>query len=333
MEHIQPSPKSPITPDFYALYYSFAHHLYSIYSDNDYIDPIQALTKFKNTLNQSFLSQQMDHQFGLIIQIFIQTGLLSNENSETNKPETLQLSPSWRSIINHITKSVRKYNKAGKQYVPKTEEIQIGENRKCRTIAMLGQLVLNELRNGADSREKISEKTGFARQRICTVLSVFKAIGVVKEFGTRRKLKIKLNRVQERFLPQCNSRLLELNKLKNEKKKIAKETFEMFEKLKENRKVFESQEQISNYQEIIKKIVGTFEINEPQFYDYNSKNNFILDPNSKVLPKYNQPSELDRIKNKRNSDQMTSNDSHSNDKASSKPRKIYLIKTKKKKYN
>ncbi|KAJ6236242.1 hypothetical protein M0813_27996 [Anaeramoeba flamelloides] len=332
MEHIQPSPKSPITPDFYALYYSFAHHLYSIYSDNDYIDPIQALTKFKNTLNQSFLSQQMDHQFGLIIQIFIQTGLLSNENSEPNKPETLQLSPSWRHIINHITKSVRKYNKAGKRYVPKTEEIQIGENRKCRTIAMLGQLVLNELRNGADSREKISEKTGFARQRICTVLSVFKAIGVVKEFGTRRKLKIKLNRVQERFLPQCHHHLHELNRLKNSKREIAKETFELLEKLKEKRKLLKSKMQISKYQEMIKKNFGNFDYKEPNLSDPNSKNNYILDPNSKILPQLKETSELDRIKNKRNLDQTCSNNLESNHKNSIKPRKEYLIRTKKKKY-
>ncbi|KAJ6228474.1 hypothetical protein M0813_08825 [Anaeramoeba flamelloides] len=327
MEFIQPLPKSPTTLDFYGLYYAFANYLYSIYSDNDDIDPIQALMKFKNTLPQSFLSQQMDYQFGLIIQIFIQTGLLSNENTETNKPETLQLSPSWRSIINHITKSVRGYNKAGKKYVPKKEEIQIGDNRQCRTISMLGQLVLNELRNGADSREKISEKTGFARQRICTVLSVFKAIGVVKEFGTRRKLKIQLNQVQERFLPLCLPHLHELNMLKNEKREMAKETFELLEKLKEKRKVLKRNKQIFKYKEMIKKIVGNLDANDPNF-----NKNHILDPNSKFLPQLKQPSEFDRIKNKRNLDQTDTNIFPSNHKHSVKPRKVYFIRTKKKKY-
>ncbi|KAJ6231051.1 hypothetical protein M0813_00868 [Anaeramoeba flamelloides] len=288
--------------DFYGLYYSFAHYLYSTFEDNTILDTAQAKTNFVKKLSQlqqiqtektqnEDLSQPIkgssvvrdrnwnqeknldfnsdyDYELNLIIQIFIQTGLISNENSEPNKPNVLTLSPSWRPIISHISNSVKFYNEQQQQQQQQQQQLSTSNNqtlqqnsllttgnertRQSRTISMLGQLVLNELRNGSNTREAISKNTGFARQRICTVLSVFKAIGLVEAYGTRRNLKIKLNKKQERFLPQFPIYLKQLLKLKQKKRKLADSIQLLFEKLNKDTIPNEQQTQINQILKLVK---------------------------------------------------------------------------------
>jgi hypothetical protein len=73
-------------------------------------------------------------------------------------------------------------------YAPAPKSDQIPSDRSARNIAYLCAKIAEELRKRPQTRDELSLSTGFARQRICTVISVFKAIGLVnvKDSNTRR---------------------------------------------------------------------------------------------------------------------------------------------------
>jgi len=95
-----------------------------------------------------------------------------------------------------------------------TTEQGTHSDRASRNIAHLCTRIAEELRKRPQTRDELSNSTGFARQRICTVISVFKAIGLVniRDSNTRRS-EIEWNEEQAQVLPQASvytSKLLEL---------------------------------------------------------------------------------------------------------------------------
>jgi len=68
---------------------------------------------------------------------------------------------------------------------PKSPEEQAPDQKKgdraSRSISSLCYKIINELKTKPQSRDELANSTKFARQRVCTVLSVFKAIGLIKE--------------------------------------------------------------------------------------------------------------------------------------------------------
>ncbi|KAJ6235998.1 hypothetical protein M0813_28273 [Anaeramoeba flamelloides] len=195
MEYIQDKENTTERVDFIGLHFAFAIYLFDNYEDSAFIQPQKIQKEFQATL-PLWITKRLKNELPDIVQIFIQTHLLSNEKS-TKKRQLLILNKSWRPIIGNIKyrKKSEKLNRLSQQEQKEMEELKRNSaQRKSKTISMLSVLVLNELRNGVISRDLISKNTGFARQRICTVLSVFKALGIVKETGTRRTLRVVLNK-------------------------------------------------------------------------------------------------------------------------------------------
>ncbi|KAJ4458022.1 hypothetical protein PAPYR_6280 [Paratrimastix pyriformis] len=69
--------------------------------------------------------------------------------------------------------------------VPNTEESSISTLRSSRNIALLCQSLVKVLSEGPQTRDALASITGFARQRVCTVLSVYKALGLIRESQRR----------------------------------------------------------------------------------------------------------------------------------------------------
>lgn len=109
-----------------------------------------------------------------------------------------------------------------------------GTPRASRTISELCRLIREELTvNGPLTRDELAKRTEFSRQRICTVLSVYKAIGLINEAPERKiglQISVKWNSKQElvlQNLPEALARLSEaqmiLNSLDAEEAALAAE--------------------------------------------------------------------------------------------------------------
>ncbi|KAJ5074258.1 hypothetical protein M0811_00887 [Anaeramoeba ignava] len=75
------------------------------------------------------------------------------------------------------------------------------KTRSDRTIAMLGFLIVDQFsKKETQKRESLANETGFSRQRVCSVLSVYKSIGLVSEDEGSKGF-VKWNNPQSIILP------------------------------------------------------------------------------------------------------------------------------------
>jgi len=112
-----------------------------------------------------------------------------------------------------------------------------GKDRSSRNIAFLCVLVAEELKKRAQTRDELSSVTGFARQRICTVISVFKSIGLVtiKDSNTRRS-EIEWNAEQAQILPNISAHTSKLFSLRDKNKKLRLKEQELLQQLKQKKR-------------------------------------------------------------------------------------------------
>jgi len=115
-------------------------------------------------------------------------------------------------------------------------ETQSGD-RSSRNIAFLCARIAEELKKkGPQTRDELSSTTGFARQRICTVISVFKSIGLVniRDSNTRRS-EIEWNDQQAKLLPSVGQYVSKILHLRSENKELKAREQDLVRKLLEKR--------------------------------------------------------------------------------------------------
>ncbi|KAJ3442539.1 hypothetical protein M0812_12276 [Anaeramoeba flamelloides] len=234
MVFLQKDPCETDLPDFFGFCFGFLNYLYRVYSSHDLLNPEEELEKFKKTLPLS-IQRKVNSELSVLPQIYKQIGVFTNNKLNGHLSHKYQLSESWRPVIDNITDSVTEANRMRKENSQNEyqKRKQIPSSRQSRTISILSFLVLNELRNGTTSRDIIAVNTGFARQRICTVLSIFKAMGIINESGKKRSRQISLNNNQDRILAQLPNTCENFFKLKNEKEKMVHYTLIYLKQLEE----------------------------------------------------------------------------------------------------
>jgi len=110
-------------------------------------------------------------------------------------------------------------------------------DRSSRNIAFLCARIAEELKKkGPQTRDELSATTGFARQRICTVISVFKAIGLVniRDSNTRRS-EIEWNEHQAKILPNVSTHVNKLLNLRTQYKELREKEQDLVKKILEKR--------------------------------------------------------------------------------------------------
>ncbi|KAJ3442421.1 a-type inclusion protein [Anaeramoeba flamelloides] len=234
MDFLQSDPCETDLPDFFGFCFGFLNYLYRVCNSHDLLNPEEELEKFKKTLPLS-IQRKVNSELSVLPQIYKQIGVFTNNKLNGHLSNKYQLSESWRPVIDNITDSVTEANRMRKENSQNENQKrkQIPSSRQSRTISMLSFLVLNELRNGTTSRDIIAVNTGFARQRICTVLSIFKAMGLINESGKKRSRQISLNNNQDRILGQLPNTCENFFKLKNEKEKKVRSTLLYLKQLEE----------------------------------------------------------------------------------------------------
>ncbi|KAJ3448306.1 hypothetical protein M0812_00785 [Anaeramoeba flamelloides] len=136
--------------------------------------------------------------------------LFKKLRTSKNTKDKFQLSPYWKKHFLKIWKkelgSVFQQNNQNDGHLSKL--------RKSKAIGMTSYLTFHQLRNGSNTRDLISKRTDFNKQRICVVLSIFKGLGFVKEMKENKgKLFFQYNTIQILpYLKHFNLKVLELRK-------------------------------------------------------------------------------------------------------------------------
>ncbi|KAJ3444760.1 hypothetical protein M0812_10621 [Anaeramoeba flamelloides] len=117
----------------------------------------------------------------------------------------------------------------------KRRNVKKKKTRINKTISMLTYMSICELKNGVDSREIISINTGFARQRICAALSVYKGLGLIVEMKKKRG-HLYLNRNLYNLLPEIkvtSNKLIEYRRKRRKLKQRGREIYQLlFQQIK-----------------------------------------------------------------------------------------------------
>ncbi|KAJ6246102.1 myb-like protein x [Anaeramoeba flamelloides] len=196
---------------FFDLQDLFGLHLFSTIQD----DQVFSLSAVHNSFVQSKLfdhlgitQQFLDRWLARIEQIYIQNEiLLFTSHSSKNTKNKFQLSPYWKQHFLKIwTKELETiFKQNNKNY------FLFSKARRSKAIGMTSYLTFQKLRNGSNTRETISQRTGFNKQRISVVLSIFKGLGFVKEQKGQLFFQKNLAQILP-YLKDYNLRLVELRK-------------------------------------------------------------------------------------------------------------------------
>jgi hypothetical protein len=104
-------------------------------------------------------------------------------------------------------------------------------DRASRNICFLCAKLVQELkRGGPQTREQLATATGFARQRVCTVLSVYKAIGLIQDSKTKRG-SIEWSEEQEKLLLNLPTHTATVLQLRSETKVLREKEAELVGRL------------------------------------------------------------------------------------------------------
>eukprot|EP01116_Phalansterium_solitarium_P009499 TRINITY_DN2366_c0_g1_i3.p1 TRINITY_DN2366_c0_g1~~TRINITY_DN2366_c0_g1_i3.p1 ORF type:complete len:210 (+),score=28.29 TRINITY_DN2366_c0_g1_i3:64-693(+) len=108
-------------------------------------------------------------------------------------------------------------------------------SRDDRNFSFLCWNVAEQLKQGGpQTRDELSDRTGFSRQRVCTVISVFKAIGLVsvRENDTKsRKAEVIWQEEQAQLMPDIHAHVQRYLAMKSETQELRDREAELKQRL------------------------------------------------------------------------------------------------------
>ncbi|KAJ6236745.1 hypothetical protein M0813_27490 [Anaeramoeba flamelloides] len=162
--------QNEILLDCFKLQQQFGLFLHTNYHNNNF-QINQAISRFLSEKIDPNIRSKMKKQLHIVAQVFLQNGFVIPNDSLKGKEKTCYLCENLKQVFVKIQKSPN---------FPHAQKHDIKKNKPpCK-----------------NTREKITNETGYARQRICTVLSIFKGLGIVKE-GTKKNRVLELNKRQK----------------------------------------------------------------------------------------------------------------------------------------
>ncbi|KAJ3444224.1 protein mtl1-related [Anaeramoeba flamelloides] len=195
IDSISKTKSLPKSLEFFKLQDQFAIFLFNKFKEEEILDLLSEKRQFYNsiltttTIERTLLKEWVT----LISYIFIQNSVLEfkGENGKTKKQKKKKIQQPKLSPSNNQSKHLYVLSSNWKEYFEKVGKTSFPnfrkhiltdeqKNNRCRkAIGMLSYLIFSELKNGVHSRSQITESTGFNKQRICVVLSIFKGSGIL----------------------------------------------------------------------------------------------------------------------------------------------------------
>ncbi|KAJ3452710.1 myb-like protein x [Anaeramoeba flamelloides] len=156
-----------------------------------------------------------------------------NLNIDQSK-EKYTLSPIWRSVfLSDLDQQPNTKSNSNKTEIKNENQKNPKKNTKIpratRTIGLLGFKIFQNLRKGPLSRENLSILTGFSKQRVCTVLGIYKLLNLVTE--NEEKGLFNWNAQQCNLLPNVAPYCHSVCKAKQTRKQLTLKAEELIAKL------------------------------------------------------------------------------------------------------
>ncbi|KAJ3447720.1 hypothetical protein M0812_00192 [Anaeramoeba flamelloides] len=244
-------------PYFYTLVWDFGDYLVRTFNDQEEFQLEGCVRSFIDTNlpnKNKNIKDQMEKALYQVCKLFSQNSIFvlpdqaHPQKNKTKKSVGKQISPNydhlknnfvlnpiWRSILlktvnqpiettrNSLTvplSTVCTHNN-NKDQVSKS-------NRSEKTIGILTFKICKRLLKGPSTREELQKETGFIKQRIRTVLSIYKAIDLVSEDNSTHH--IKWNGYQAKVITDSQKYINHLIKLRNQKRLLAKKLTQVLAK-------------------------------------------------------------------------------------------------------
>ncbi|KAJ6239203.1 nnp-1 protein putative nuclear protein 1 nop52 [Anaeramoeba flamelloides] len=254
---------------FYSLFWEFGKYLYTNFAAGSWVNIDKALENFGNTYRNSSNTQRQDllkRYLQLTRCLLIQNAILlsSDPSDETQEYE---LSIVWSKVFisdftnfqqtSKLASQILKnsYPNSSSQNDEKQQTNQGGTRRRLRprvpkkvsntptksehegtraakAIGYLGLQLLKILKDQILTRDQLMILTGFSKQRVCTVLSIYQGVSIIEE-DTKTNL-LKLNPIQAKLLPDLRKYLKQVVKIRKIKRMLAKYTIYLTLKYKKH---------------------------------------------------------------------------------------------------
>ncbi|KAJ3443568.1 hypothetical protein M0812_09411 [Anaeramoeba flamelloides] len=168
----------------------------------------------------------------------------SNSSSGNDlQQDNFYLSETWRKIL--LCDDQKQENNSENSF-SSNKKIS---SRANRTIGVLGFSISKMLQKEPSTREIIENNTGFSRQRICTVLSIYKSINLVSDDQSNNT--VYWNHFNGQVLSEVKQYINGILLLRKKKRKLAERVFQLTKKM--NKKIHQKIDQIENVKEKEKK--------------------------------------------------------------------------------
>ncbi|KAJ6237534.1 hypothetical protein M0813_27096 [Anaeramoeba flamelloides] len=184
--------------------------------------------------------------------------IIINLNIDQSK-EKYTLSPIWRSVfLSDLDQQPNPEPNINKTKIKNENQKKTQKNTKIpratRTIGLLGFKIFQNLRKGPLSRENLVIFTGFSKQRVCTVLGIYKLLNLVTE--NYEKGLLYWNAQQCNLLPNAAPYCHSICKAKQTRKKLTLKAEELISKLikRSRQENVENREAIEKVKILLKKM-------------------------------------------------------------------------------
>ncbi|KAJ3439159.1 hypothetical protein M0812_15181 [Anaeramoeba flamelloides] len=222
-------------PTFYSTLWKFGEFLASTLTTDQSFVPNEMINSFLETIQQQSDATEAKKCLEVIWRIFNQNCVVLLHEKQINKrkrkskkikkhrcvsveePEALYtLNSIWRPLMRD-QKNITKITPFKPNPSQNTKLLK-NSSRKQKTIGLLSLKMCKMLQKEPLTREKMETKTGFIKQRICTVLSVYKMVNLIEDDKVTSHLF--WNSSQAQILFDLKKYLLFIIKLRNFKRKL-----------------------------------------------------------------------------------------------------------------
>ncbi|KAJ6253605.1 adenylate cyclase [Anaeramoeba flamelloides] len=211
---------------FFELQDRFGQHLYSTFSEEEPFSLPEAQKLFLYVYRKQIPIDKTRFRkwVGLITNIYIQNGIIVYQQSKNKDSLMYTLSPLWKGNFEKMAGT------SFSHFWQKNDQTQ--KSRRTKAIGTLGYMTFVQLKRGFTHRNEIAENTGFNKQRICVVLSIFKGSGIVKGGKEKRGSLIFRKKVVE-ILPYLSEYNKKAIKLRQQRRELIEKGNLLFQKLQE----------------------------------------------------------------------------------------------------
>ncbi|KAJ3430254.1 hypothetical protein M0812_23256 [Anaeramoeba flamelloides] len=251
--------------DYFKLVYYFGIELYFKYPKPNIFNLKQAINGFLENYSTE-QQKNLKKQLLLVCKMFVQNEILFPNDYTLIENSSCSLNPKWKNVFVNINNNLNKYHRKNLSY-EEGKKNSLTNNLRTNSISMISVYALFQLRKGEKTREKLTKSTGYSRQRICSVMSILKGLGIIKEISLKsREFEVKEKQITSlQNIKELNKRVLELRKKRRQLIVNLKQKFGEIEK-----RTSSQYNEVPYIDWLSQRLQNYYSKSEKYFYNYNN---------------------------------------------------------------